>query len=107
MTAFDPEKFEDKYVHYLDELQQAYRNAFQSMHGQYDSELLRAIDHHVLDESEPFYEGDGSFRVALPDDPRARVGDVPADDEEFDAVLDEFVERVERELARVFGFDGT
>ncbi|MFB6079855.1 MAG: DUF5783 family protein [Haloferacaceae archaeon] len=105
MAAFDPEKFEDKYVHYLDELQQAYRNAFQAMHGRYDSTLLRAIDRRVLDESEPFYEGNGEFRVELPADPRDRVGELPVDDEEFDAVLSEFVTRVEDELRRVFGFE--
>ena len=107
MTAFDPEKFEDKYVHYFDELQEAYKSAYQSMHGRYDSDLLRAIDRQVLDESEPFYEGkgEGEFRVALPDTPRDRVQNLPADNETFDATLREFVERIEFELARTFGFD--
>ena len=105
MTAFDPEKFEDKYVHYFDELQEAYRNAYQSMHGRYDSDLLKAIDRQVLDESEPFYEGDGEFRVALPDNPRDRVQNLSADNETFEATLQEFVERIEFELARTFGFD--
>ena len=105
MTSFDPEKFEEKYVHYFDELHRAYRNAFEEMHGRYSDVLLRSIDRQVLDESEPFYEGDGEFRVELPDDPRGRVGDVPVDDETFDAVLGEFVERIEFELRRVFGFE--
>lgn len=106
MTAFDPEKFEVKYVHYMDELQTAYRNAYQHFHGEYDSALLRAIDRQVLSESEPFYEGDGEFRVELPENPRERAGDVPVDDETFDAVLEEFVERIELELRRVFDLDG-
>ena len=76
------------------------------MHGRYDSDLLKAIDRQVLDESEPFYEGDGEFRVALPDNPRDRVQNLPADNETFDATLREFVERIEFELARTFGFDG-
>ena len=68
MTEFDPEKFEEKYVHYFEELETAYSNAYQQLHGQTDSEVLRAIDRQVLNESEPVYEGDGQFRVALPDD---------------------------------------
>ena len=103
MTEFDPAKFEDKYVHYLDELQTAYRNAYQDLHGRYDSTVLKAVDRQVLDESEPFYEGDGEFRVELPDDPHGRVGAV-ADHEQFDAVLDELVDGIERELRREFGF---
>lgn len=75
------------------------------MHGRYDSDLLRSIDRQVLDENEPFYEGDGEFRVDLPDDPRERVQDLPVDDEQFDPTLREFVERIERELARIFGFE--
>ena len=105
MAEFDPERFEEKYVHYLDELQAAYRNAFNQLHGRYDSTLLRGIDHRVLSESEPFYEGDGEFRVELPENPRERVGTIPVDDETFEAVLTEFTDRIERELARVFGFD--
>ena len=122
MTEFDPEKFEDKYVHYLDELQTAYRNAYQDLHGRYDSTVLKAVDRQVLDESEPFYEGsaeprsaddssgrgprerDGEFRVELPDNPHGRVGAV-ADHEQFDAVLDDLVDGIERELRREFGFE--
>lgn len=105
MTTFDPEKFEDKYTHYFDELQEAYRNAFRHMHDRHDSGVLRSIDRQVLDESEPFYEGDGVFRVELPNDPHDRVQDVHVDDETFDAILQEFVKRIEVELSRVFGFD--
>ena len=107
MSAFDPRKFEDKYVHYMDELQTAYKNAYQHFHGRYDSTLLKAIDRQVLDGSEPFYEGDGEFRVKLPENPRERVGDIPVDDETFDAVLQEFVDRIELELQRAFEFDAT
>ena len=104
MTTFDPDRFEEKYVHYFDELQEAYANAYQSMHGQYDSELLRAIDRRVLDESEPFYRGDGGFRVELPEDPYDRV-QLSVDEERFTATLEEFVDRIELELQRVFGLE--
>ena len=105
MVEFDPERFERKYVHYMDELGTAYRNAFEQLHGRVDSRVLRAIDRQVLDGSEPFYEGDGEFRVELPENPRERVGDLPVDEETFDAVLDEFVDLIELELSRVFGFE--
>ncbi|WP_323171632.1 DUF5783 family protein [Natrialba sp. PRR66] len=101
-AEFDPEKFEEKYVHYFDELEEAYSNAYQQLHGQVDSEVLRAIDRQVLSESEPVYEGSGEFSVALPENPRERVGAV--DDEEFEAVLSAFTERIERELQRLFEF---
>ncbi|WP_440765345.1 DUF5783 family protein [Natronorubrum sp. DTA7] len=103
MTEFDPEKFEEKYVHYFEELEEAYSNAYNQLHGRYDSTVLKAIDRKVLSESEPFYEGDGEFRVELPDDARERVGAV-ADHDQFDVVLEELVERIERELRRIFGF---
>ena len=105
MAEFDPGRFEEKYVHYMDELQTAYRNAFEDLHGRYDSRVLQAIDRRVLDGSEPFYEGDGEFRVELPEDPRGRVGSLPVDDETFEDVLTEFTDRIERELSRVFGFE--
>ncbi|ELY85721.1 DUF5783 family protein [Natrialba taiwanensis] len=102
-TEFDPEKFEEKYVHYFDELEEAYSNAYQQLHGQVDSEVLRAIDRQVLSESEPVYEGNGEFSVSLPENPRERVDAV--DDDEFEAVLSVFTERIERELQRLFGFE--
>ena len=105
MTQFDPEKFEEKYVHYFDELETAYSEAYQRLHGRYDSDLLRAVDRHVLSESEPMYEGDGEFRVALPDDTDERLRSLPGDEERLAAVLDEFVDEIERELVRLFGFD--
>ncbi|AXR76430.1 DUF5783 family protein [Natrarchaeobaculum sulfurireducens] len=102
MADFDPEKFEDKYVHYFPELQQAYKNAFNRMNDQYDSELVHAIDQQVLNESEPFYEGDGQFRIELPDNPYDRLTGVLVDEERFDTVLEKHVDEIEAELQRVF-----
>ena len=104
MADFDHEKFEDKYEHYFPELQRAYKRAFETMNDAYDSELVHAIDQGVLAESEPFYEGDGEFRVDLPATPREHVGGVLVDDEKFDAVLDRYVDEIEAELRAVFGF---
>ncbi len=105
MTEFDPEKFEDKYVHYFEELETAYSNAYQQLHGEADSEVLRAIDRQVLNESEPVYEGDGEFRVILPDDVGERRQTLPGDEETVDAVLTAFVDRIEDELRQIFGFE--
>ncbi|QRV15473.1 hypothetical protein JMJ58_00805 [Haloterrigena salifodinae] len=105
MTEFDPEKFEDKYVHYFEELQEAYSNAYNQLHGRYDSEILKAIDRNVLSESEPFYEGDGEFRVELPDERVEEVRSAVGKPEQFDTVLEELVTRIEAELRRIFGFE--
>ncbi|ARS89782.1 DUF5783 family protein [Natrarchaeobaculum aegyptiacum] len=123
MADFDPEKFEDKYVHYFPELQQAYKNAFNRMNDEYDSTLVHAIDQQVLNESEPFYEEspeqrsvddssgdeprepDGEFRIDLPDDPYDRLTGVAVDREEFETVLEIHVEEIEHELRRIFGFE--
>jgi len=105
MTEFDAEKFEDKYVHYFNELQRAYKNAFNRMNDEFDSELIHAIDQQVLNESEPFYEGDGEFRIELPENPVDRVQGILVDDEKLDAVLSAYVDQLEYQLARVFGFD--
>ena len=104
MADFDPEKFEDKYANYFPELQQAYKNAFNRMNDQYDSELVHAIDQQVLNESEPFYEGDGEFRVELPEDPYDRLTGVLVERDRFEEVLERHVEEIETELQRVFGF---
>ncbi|WP_436346209.1 DUF5783 family protein [Natronorubrum sp. FCH18a] len=104
MADFDPEKFEDKYANYFPELQQAYKNAFNRMNDTHDSELVHAIDQQVLNESEPFYEGDGEFRVELPDDPYDRLSGVLVEEERFEQVLEKHVEEIETELQRVFGF---
>lgn len=105
MTEFDPEKFEEKYVYYFEELEEAYSAAYQQLHGQYDSTVLKAIDRKVLSESEPFYEGSGEFRVELPENPRERAGPA-ADHDQFETVLEELVDRIEAELQRIFEFDG-
>lgn len=105
MTEFDPEKFEEKYVYYFEELEQAYSNAYQQLHGRYDSEVLRAVDRKVLSESEPGYRGDGEFDVELPDERVEEVRAAVGDDEQFDAVLEEFRDRIENELRRIFEFD--
>ena len=102
---FDPEKFEDKYEHYFPQLQQAYRQAFETMNDAYDSELVHAIDQAILAESEPFYEGDGEFRVELPDDPIANLEGVIVDTGKAESVLDVYVDEIETQLQSVFGFD--
>lgn len=105
MTEFDPDKFEEKYVHYFEELEAAYSNAYNQLHGRYDSEILRAIDRKVLSESEPVYLGEEEFRIDLPEDRVAEVRASVGDPEEFDTVLEEFRERIADELVRRFEFD--
>ena len=104
MTEFDPEKFEDKYANYFNELQRAYKNAFEHMNERYDSELVHAIDQQVLNESEPQYES-GEFTVDLPENPYDRLQGVIVEEERFEEILDVYVERIERELHRVFGVE--
>ncbi|MXR52344.1 hypothetical protein GRX03_12110 [Halovenus sp. WSH3] len=104
MAEFDPEKFEDKYQHYFPELQRAYKQAFETMNDQYDSELIHAIDQQVLAESEPFYEGDGEFRIDLPEDIDDRLSGVIVDDEKLAAIMDRYEDEIEAELRSVFGF---
>jgi hypothetical protein len=105
MTGFDPEKFEDKYANYFNELQKAYKDAFNRMNDRYDSELIHAIDQQILNESEPFYQGDGEFRVELPENPTERVQGIVVDDEKLTEVLDIYVEEIETQLRDVFGFE--
>ena len=109
MTEFDPERFEDKYAEYFPELQTAYRNAFEAMNDRYDSQVVHAIDQQILNESEPFYEGDsagdGDFRVALPEDPLERVTAIVVNDEKLKEVLEIYVSQVETELQAVFGLE--
>lgn len=104
MSEFDPEKFEDKYVHYFNELQRAYKNAFEYMNERYDSELVHAIDQQILNESEPQY-GNGEFSVALPEAPYDRLQGVIVEEERFEEVLATYVDRIESELHRVFGVE--
>jgi len=105
MTEFDPEKFEDKYEHYFPELQRAYRQAFETMNDAHDSEVVHAIDQQLLAESEPFYEGDGQFRIDLPADPHDRLSGVVVGSEKLEGILDRYVEELEAELQSVFGFE--
>ena len=105
MTEFDPERFEDKYVHYFPELQRAYKRAFERMNEAYDSGLVHAIDQQVLNESEPFYEGDGAFRIDLPDDPYDRLEGVVVTESQFEQVLSLYVAELERTIGAEFGFE--
>ncbi|MFC6989818.1 DUF5783 family protein [Haloplanus sp. GCM10025708] len=104
MADFDPEKFEDKYVHYFPELQRAYKNAFETMNDAFDSELVHAIDQQILNESEPMYE-DGEFRIDLPENPKERLTAVVVDDEKLEATLERYREEIRAELRRVFGLN--
>jgi hypothetical protein len=105
MVEFDPEQFEDKYANYFPELQKAYKNAFETMNERYDSTLVHAIDQQVLAESEPFYEGDGTFRIELPEHPYDRLDGVAVGQERFEETIDHYCEEIEGELRAVFEFD--
>jgi hypothetical protein len=105
MAEFDPEKFEDKYANYFTELQRAYKGAFETMNDRYDSELIHAIDQQILSESEPFYEGEGQFRIELPDDAHERLSGVVADDGKVETILERYVDEIEAEIQSVFGLD--
>jgi len=108
MTDFDPERFEDKYEHYFTELQQAYKSAFDVMSEQYDSGLIHAIDQYTLAESEPFYEGDGEFRIELPADAIERVApETELDATELEDVYAEYTDELERQLRQVFDLVGS
>lgn len=105
MTEFDPEKFEEKYVHYFDELQRAYKNAFEYMNDRYDSTLIHSIDQRVLSESEPFYEN-GGFRIDVPDDAYDRIqADVVVDRDRFEEVFETYLERIRAEMQEIFGIE--
>ena len=105
MTTFDPERFEEKYVHYLEELETAYKAAFETMNERFDSDLVHAIDQRVLNESEPVYDEGGGFHIELPEDPAGRLQGVLASEEKIEATLERYVEELERELRRVFEFE--
>ncbi|MFD1646951.1 DUF5783 family protein [Haloarchaeobius litoreus] len=104
MTEFDPDRFEaEKYVDYFQQLQRAYKNAFETMNEEFDSTLIHGIDQQVLNESEPFYDEDEGFTVELPDDPHDRLTAVVVDEEKFEAVMERYREEIRSELRRVFG----
>ena len=99
----DAETFdEQKYTDLFPELQQAYKSAFNRVNERYDSTLVHGIDQQVLDESEPFYDESEGFYIELPEDPYDRLTDVVVEEERFEAVLEEYVGEIERELERVF-----
>jgi hypothetical protein len=99
----DADTFEEqKYVDYFPQLQQAYKNAFNRVNETYDSTLVHGIDQQILNESEPFYDDEEGFYLELPEDPYDRLTGVLVDEEKFEAVLDEYVDEIERELERVF-----
>ena len=106
MTRFDPEQFEEKYVHYFEELEAAYSNAYNDLHGSCDSQILRGIDRQILAESEPVYEGEGQFRVVLPDDLDRRIEAIPGEEEVVRDLLDRFTVGIEAELKRWAGNQG-
>ena len=100
MSEFDPDRFEDKYEHYFTELQQAYRQAFDVMSERYDSGLVHAIDQGILSESEPFYEGDGEFRIEVPSDAAERLPD--RDRERVEEALGAYCQEIAAQLRDVF-----
>jgi len=102
MPEFTPEEFEKrKYADYFPQLQTAYKRAFDELNAEYDSTLVHALDQQVLNESEPHYEGDGEFSVALPENPLDRLEGV-VEREKATHLLDLYVEAIERELRAVF-----
>ncbi|MFB6119973.1 MAG: DUF5783 family protein [Halobacteriaceae archaeon] len=104
MADFDPEKFEaEKYREYFPQLQNAYKRAFDRLNGEYDSQLVHAIDQQILNESEPVYEGDGEFTLELPEDPLDRLEGVVVSDERAAELLDLYVDEIESQLQNVFG----
>ena len=99
----DAETFdEQKYTDLFPELQQAYKSAFNRVNERYDSTLVHGIDQQVLDESEPFYDESEGFYLELPEDPYDRLTGVVVEEGRFEAVLEEYVGEIERELERVF-----
>ena len=105
MSTFDAEKFEDKYKHYFTELQQAYKQAFDAMSERHDSDVVHAVDQLILAESEPFYEGDGQFRIELPENAHQRLDGVDVVVPDLDAVLAEYTDEIELQLQSVFDLE--
>ena len=106
MTDLDPETFEEeKYVEYFPQLQRAYKQAFDVLNDKYNSEMVHAIDQQVLNESEPFYEGDGEFRIEVPENPADRIQGALVDDDDVLELLDIYVDELETQLRSMFGFE--
>ena len=105
MAEFDAETFEEeKYTEHFAELQRAYKNAFETMNGQYDSDLIHAIDQQVLNESEPHFV-DGQFEVELPENATDRVTAVDADGETLVETIDRYTDEIVAELHELFGVE--
>ena len=102
MSEFNPHLFENKYVHYLLELETVYKNAFSTMLERFDSQVIHAIDQGVLVESEPIYK-DAEFHILLPDNPGALMGSILIDNETLNQILNEYVTELTRELQFMFG----
>ena len=111
MTEFDPERFEEeKYRDYFTQLQQAYKSAFQRMREDlgYDSTLVHAVDQFVLNESEPFWDGEAeTFRVDVPEEPspaaRVESAGVVVESEKLEAMLSDYREVLAERLEVEFG----
>ena len=105
MADFDAETFEEeKYTEHFTQLQRAYKNAFETMNGQYDSDLIHAIDQQVLNESEPHFV-DGRFEIELPENPTGRVTAVSVDDGTVTETLDRYTDAIVTELHELFGVE--
>ncbi|WP_435196836.1 DUF5783 family protein [Natronomonas sp. EA1] len=103
MSDLTPESFEEeKYVAYFPQLQQAYKDAFNTMNEQYDSTLIHGIDQQILNESEPHYEGDGEFTIDLPENPKERLTAVVVAEEKLEAILEEYLEEIRSQLRKQF-----
>lgn len=101
----DAETFdEQKYVDLFPQLQQAYKDVFNRMNERFDATLIHGIDQQVLNESEPFYDDDAEeFYVEVPENPYERLTEIVVDREQFEDVLERYVEELEAELERTFG----
>ncbi|NHX35200.1 MULTISPECIES: DUF5783 family protein [Halolamina] len=105
MAEFDPETFEEeKYTEHFTQLQRAYKNAFETMSEDHDSDLIHAIDQQVLNESEPHFV-DGAFEVELPEDPSERVTAVSVDAETVNGTLDRYTDVIAAELHDLLGVE--
>jgi hypothetical protein len=105
MADFDPETFEEeKYRDHFTQLQRAYKNAFNTMTDNYDSDLIHALDQQVLNESEPYFE-DGEFHIDLPENPAERVTGVLAPDEKIAGTLSAYTDEIATELHHLFGVE--
>jgi hypothetical protein len=101
MAEFDPELFKDKYANYFSELQRAYKNAFDTMNDQFESDVIHAIDQTILNESEPFFE-DGQFDVHIPENAHERFSSVSVEADNLERVLGRYVDEIENELHQEF-----